>query len=1007
MDLWTNATTDLDAERHDRLVTSARLACVGDYAFAAQASTRDGFEDRLALVADRVDEKLASLVERGNGIEFDAVREAVLSGWRQDFTIAMPKTAKTVLDKAQQGALRNVPAGDLKVGDQIFNPSMGTMYRTKDDGGPVSFDIGIAPLDGVVWTVTKVGPGEMWARSEDGVEQGGPIPAGEKMLRMGSKIALEKGELIDWGPVKRKKIDDDGNEISDPADGMVDWNAEKSRRSTAARTAYFDNSMGEDDTYRPGHDDFYDDHSGFGNEPRSTGNGGHNSWCFYVKYTCPKCGDLGAVRIENDDSAEVRCKNGHRQWGDTMSTIEESEFRSIRGTASKQVKTANNENAYVTLEGMATLSPVYGEAISKFVAAMRAAEADGIDVNDLARTLLNAGLYASDEGGRTDRSAADNEAGAVVSKLMELPANHIVRRYLTGSKTAADNIDSRDGTWAMHYEPTTDAERKYVAEFGQDKFNDAKRRGQVSKNVNERKQANELGGTFGNCTGCGKALEGGSMFANKSGHGHVCTSCYAKGKTGSAQTLPYDADWAHDEAVDAEAGEVLDEGSLAVPNSNVLSALAAETDRGTLRELIEQSDGDPRYASLVAVARRRMAELNKVASTSLRAKVGSIEQAIETARQNISTQRSVVAPEYQTGYTIVDAGGQFKVYQDDAWEKPAGNMLPWSAPTGKPVARVDLDGKVTMLGSRKVAEFPPKKKDDSDDKAPPKAEKKDDAPPAAHADPNDPNAAPVADPAAAQPPAAAAPAAPPHGNPQPSQTGAPNPAAPGAPASTDPGSDPAQMEIGATSQMTYTMTEGTTGSVEVVFIREDKGVYYFNGPSGEFGVTNTAGSWQDAEGNNFTFSSGDGSANEDDPMKAKEADPGVDATKVDAEKPAPEATDAKGEKKDKNPFAKKEGAERNPNFDYGDEIPFDDDGSWVPKPEYAHDFVLWGLSDNLPQKNVPIRIEVGPLARVQKEWRYRMGQTGEGQYWKDLCVRPYTEGRPPVMKGSGMFPINA
>jgi hypothetical protein len=342
-----------------------------------------------------------------------------------------------------------------------------------------------------------------------------------------------------------------------------------------------------------------------------------------------------------------------------------------------------------------------------------------------------------------------------------------------------------------------------------------------------------------------------------------------------------------------------------------------------------------------------------------------------------------------------------------------------------------VDAPMMPKSSSKVAEFPPKKKDD-DKKAPTKDDQTppaDPAAPAAVADPSvppvdpnapvpavvapvDPNAVPVADPnaAAAPPPGSAVPqaapptpTAPPHGDAQ-----------PGAPVAADPGSDPAQMEVGAKASMTYTMTDGKTGHVEVVFVREDKGIYSFNGPTGEFGVTNTSGSWQDADGNTFTFASTDGSSNDDDPLQAKAPDdvapeapaPAPAVPKDDAKpaaKPSEQKDDDPDKKKDKdNPFAKKSGA-RNPNFDYGDEIPFDADGTWVPNPEYASDYVLWGISDSLPQKNVPIRIEIGTLRQCEKEMSSRRGNS----YWKDLCVRPYTEGRPPVIKGSGMFPINA
>lgn len=79
----------------------------------------------------------------------------------------------------------------------------------------------------------------------------------------------------------------------------------------------------------------------------------------------------------------------------------------------------------------------------------------------------------------------------------------------------------------------------------------------------------------------------------------------------------------------------------------------------------------------------------------------SLEQAIETARQHIPITKRVVKEEYWCGSTIVRkvgpyGGESFHVYSADAWERPSeAPMLPWSPPTGTPVADVDMSGNVT------------------------------------------------------------------------------------------------------------------------------------------------------------------------------------------------------------------------------------------------------------------------------------------------------------------------
>lgn len=78
-----------------------------------------------------------------------------------------------------------------------------------------------------------------------------------------------------------------------------------------------------------------------------------------------------------------------------------------------------------------------------------------------------------------------------------------------------------------------------------------------------------------------------------------------------------------------------------------------------------------------------------------------IEQAIETARQSNEITKRLVREDAWSGSTIVRKVDpydreSFHVYSADAWEEPSETpLLPWSPPTGTPVADVDMFGNVT------------------------------------------------------------------------------------------------------------------------------------------------------------------------------------------------------------------------------------------------------------------------------------------------------------------------
>lgn len=75
-DLWTTASTDHEKVAHDGKVAAARAEHVESFAFCASAKTKSDFENRLALVADRIDAPVRADVVEGWRFDFDALQVA-------------------------------------------------------------------------------------------------------------------------------------------------------------------------------------------------------------------------------------------------------------------------------------------------------------------------------------------------------------------------------------------------------------------------------------------------------------------------------------------------------------------------------------------------------------------------------------------------------------------------------------------------------------------------------------------------------------------------------------------------------------------------------------------------------------------------------------------------------------------------------------------------------------------------------------------------------------------
>jgi len=85
-DLWTTASADVEQEALERRLTAARLAATPVWPFLAAAVSRRDYENRLALVADRI-EHVATNAAGGDPVLFGVVHSSLLDGFAEDFRI--------------------------------------------------------------------------------------------------------------------------------------------------------------------------------------------------------------------------------------------------------------------------------------------------------------------------------------------------------------------------------------------------------------------------------------------------------------------------------------------------------------------------------------------------------------------------------------------------------------------------------------------------------------------------------------------------------------------------------------------------------------------------------------------------------------------------------------------------------------------------------------------------------------------------------------------------------
>lgn len=105
-DLWTAASHDAEAEEMSRRVTAARVSAVDVWPFLAGAETKADFENRKAIVADRLDHIVSALLP-SDPVAFSVVRASLEASLDEDYSvIAEARAAEAQVRARVEAGLR-------------------------------------------------------------------------------------------------------------------------------------------------------------------------------------------------------------------------------------------------------------------------------------------------------------------------------------------------------------------------------------------------------------------------------------------------------------------------------------------------------------------------------------------------------------------------------------------------------------------------------------------------------------------------------------------------------------------------------------------------------------------------------------------------------------------------------------------------------------------------------------------------------------------------------------
>ena len=136
------------------------------------------------------------------------------------------------------------------------------------------------------------------------------------------------------------------------------------------------------------------------------------------------------------------------------------------------------------------------------------------------------------------------------------------------------------------------------------------------------------------------------------------------------------------------------------PSHDEVRAFLARIDGPYLEDLASAAARHRAYAALDLAAEGKTGPALDTSFDTSVLKPDALSDAIEGARKNFHTQFEVTGREHWHGYTIVydEKHGFPQTYKDTAWDEPDEQpLLPWSPPTGTPIAHVALDGTVRRV----------------------------------------------------------------------------------------------------------------------------------------------------------------------------------------------------------------------------------------------------------------------------------------------------------------------
>lgn len=103
--LWGDVTRDVEQERDERLLTQARVASASTWAFLAEASTPQEFDDRLSLADERLHKAVTAVVGNDTAALVEVMPRLVES-FQRDFDLLIESRRKEALAQSRRGRLR-------------------------------------------------------------------------------------------------------------------------------------------------------------------------------------------------------------------------------------------------------------------------------------------------------------------------------------------------------------------------------------------------------------------------------------------------------------------------------------------------------------------------------------------------------------------------------------------------------------------------------------------------------------------------------------------------------------------------------------------------------------------------------------------------------------------------------------------------------------------------------------------------------------------------------------